>query len=151
MGEAKMRRRFLRGPRGHLLYGVDGNHFGMYLQILVREGHVHLRKQGDGFVELPFPVHFAPLQRGHRSASRLRVALIRIIFVTDTRPWGRRVDLGYGLGNNSISRISGINPLAWEKGEEKGEKDGGHLSRSSRDHGLESRRNLSRPAGYPAQ
>jgi hypothetical protein len=79
-GLAKMRHRFLRGPRGHLLYGVDGNHFDLYIQMLVQGALVPLRKQGDGWVELPFPADFGG---AHRSAPRLHVGLIRIIFVTE--------------------------------------------------------------------
>jgi hypothetical protein len=54
-GLAKMRRRFLRGPRGHLLYGVDGNHFAVYLQVVVLGARVPLRRQGDGCIALHFP------------------------------------------------------------------------------------------------
>jgi hypothetical protein len=54
-GLAKMRRRFLRGPRRYLLYGVDGSHFAMYLQVLVRRARVPLRRQRDGYVALHVP------------------------------------------------------------------------------------------------
>jgi hypothetical protein len=77
---AKMRRRFLRGPKGHLLYAVDGSHFAMDLQVLAQGARVPLRKQGDGWVELLLPADFGV---AHRSAPRLHVGLIRIIFVTE--------------------------------------------------------------------
>jgi hypothetical protein len=54
-GLAKMRRRFLRGPRGHLPYGVDGSHFAMYLQVLAQRARVPLRRQRDGCVALHLP------------------------------------------------------------------------------------------------
>jgi hypothetical protein len=54
-GLAKMRRPFLRGPTGHLLYGVDGSHFAVYLQALVQRARVTLRRKGDGCVTLHFP------------------------------------------------------------------------------------------------
>jgi hypothetical protein len=59
-GLAKMRRRFLRGPRGHLLYGGDGSHFAMYLQVLAQRARVPLRRQRDGCVGLHFPPILAP-------------------------------------------------------------------------------------------
>ncbi len=46
-GLAKMRRRFLRSPRRYLLYGVDGSHFAMYLQILIQGARLPLRRRGD--------------------------------------------------------------------------------------------------------
>ena len=52
----------------------------MYIQMLVQGAIVPLRKQGDGWVELPFPADFGG---AHRSAPRLHVGLIRIIFVTE--------------------------------------------------------------------
>jgi hypothetical protein len=54
-GLAKMRRRFLHGPSLHLLYGVDGSHLAMYLQVLAPRARVPLRRQGDGWVALRFP------------------------------------------------------------------------------------------------
>jgi hypothetical protein len=52
----------------------------MYLQCVVKRARVPLRKQGDGWVELPFPADFGGV---HRFAPRLHVGLIRIIFVTE--------------------------------------------------------------------
>jgi hypothetical protein len=78
-GLAKMRRFFLRGPRGQYPYGMDRSLFAMGLQILGQRARVPLRKQGDGWVELPFPADFGV---AHRSTPRLHVGLIRIIFVT---------------------------------------------------------------------
>jgi hypothetical protein len=54
-GLAKMRRWFLRGPSRHLLYGVDGSHFAVYLQVVVQRARVPLRRQGDGCAALHFP------------------------------------------------------------------------------------------------
>jgi hypothetical protein len=81
-GLAKMRRRFLRGPSRHLLYGVDRSHFAIYLQVVVQKARVPLRRQRDGCVALRFPPDFAPLQRGHRSVPRLHVELFHVNFGT---------------------------------------------------------------------
>jgi hypothetical protein len=78
-GLAKMRRRFLRGPSRHLPYGEDESHFAMYLQALAQRARVPLRRQGDGWAELPFPADFGG---AHRSAPRLHVELFHVIFET---------------------------------------------------------------------
>jgi hypothetical protein len=38
----------------------------MYLQGVVKRARVPLRKQGDGWVELPFPADFGPAGAGFR-------------------------------------------------------------------------------------
>jgi hypothetical protein len=76
-GLAKMRRRFLRGSSRHFLYRVDGSHFAMCLQVLAQRAGVPLRRQGDGWRELPFPADFGV---AHRSAPRLQVELLYAIF-----------------------------------------------------------------------
>jgi hypothetical protein len=63
-GLAKMRRWFLRGPSRHLLYGVSGSHFAMYLEVLVQRARVPLRRQGDGCVARHFPPDFGPAGAG---------------------------------------------------------------------------------------
>jgi hypothetical protein len=68
-GLAKMRCRFLRGPRGHLLYGVDGSHFAMYLQVLAQRARVAL--------------HFPPILAAPTVLPpRLHVEFFYVIFKT---------------------------------------------------------------------
>jgi hypothetical protein len=85
-GLAKMRRRFLRGPRGHLLYGVDGSHFAMYLQVLAQRARVPLRRQRDGCVALHFPPILVRLRRILPPGSTLNFSML--FLKHDTRASG---------------------------------------------------------------
>jgi len=74
-GLAKMRRRFLRGPKGHLLLWMDKSLFAMYLQIFVQRARVPLWSQGDGWVERPFPADFGGAHRSAPPAPRRTYSL----------------------------------------------------------------------------
>ena len=78
-GLAKMRRRFFRGPRGSLLYGMNMSHFAMCLEILVQRVRIPLRRQGGNGWKDHFPSDFGG---AHRWVPRLHVYLIDIIFGT---------------------------------------------------------------------